>query len=127
MVTKTRKVKMNKIAKRSFAVLMFALFGTSGAWAEKPTQVVGDVTVINEESNPIPVIIQGAPETVETIVEYRYVGITTHVFDNGFYYEGATGTAALHNLYLETSRMEKKGMKTRSQNPSVITLGVATR
>ncbi len=52
-----------------------------------------NVNVTNDEASPIPVTIHN---TVPTIVEYRYIGLTTHVDDGDFEFGNLKGLAAMN-------------------------------
>ncbi len=58
----------------SVTAFLLALFASSGAYAEPPKFEPFKVIVQNDDSNPVPVVIQGS---TQSIVEYRYVGDTS--------------------------------------------------
>ena len=56
---------------------------------------VPDVFVVNDKDSPLPVTIQNG---VQTIVEWRYVGLTTDEDDGRFEFEGLVGVAAMNKM-----------------------------
>lgn len=54
---------------------------------------IADVNVTNDDASPIPVTIQN---TVPTIVEYRYLGLTNHADDGDFEFGNLKGLAAMN-------------------------------
>ena len=56
---------------------------------------VPDVVVVNDGNSPIPVTVQNG---VQTIVEWRYIGLTTFEDDGLFLFGGLFGVAAMNKV-----------------------------
>ena len=54
-----------------------------------------DIHVANDSTSPIPVTVYDAGQT---IVEWRYIGITRYADNGGFEFEGAWGVTAMHKV-----------------------------
>lgn len=94
------------------------LIGSIGAPAATaaPKDIQGNVTVVNDETSPIPVTIQNGGAT---IVEYRYIGTTTATTDGSAVSttpSGAnlSGVAALHRMCAIEYGEEHPGVRAAS-------------
>ena len=91
-----------KMTKRMFgalALLGAVLIWTAGALAEPPSGIQGEVTVLNKDTNPVPVTIQNpAPVPVQTATEWRVVGVTAGEVNGEVLHDGLLGNAAMHSL-----------------------------
>jgi hypothetical protein len=66
----TGRVKMKKLLGVSIFVLAF--FGISTALAKPPMGIQGNVTVLNDENNPVPVTVTNLPEAVAPKIRIPY-------------------------------------------------------
>jgi hypothetical protein len=83
-----------KMLKRLFGALaMFSavLLWPVGVLSAPPAGIQGNVTVQNDETNPVPV-------TIQTTTEWRVVGVTTTEVDGLVNHDGLIGNAAMHRL-----------------------------
>ena len=94
---------MNTILRRSIGALTMVsavLIGPIGASAASPEGIQGNVTVVNDETSPVPVTIENGGAT---IVEYRYIGATAATTDGSAKATTPSGgdlvgVAALHRM-----------------------------
>jgi len=83
-------------AKVMIAIIFSTMLLSGNATAKNPKEPkIGLVEVVNDSTTPIPVTVQNG---AQTIVEWRYIGLTTFEDDGQFLFGGLFGVAAMNKV-----------------------------